>query len=92
MCLCHELSLRNLSFHRQQELLIEYKGIKLDCAYHCDLIVEEKVLLELKSLESLNPVHEAQLLTYMRLSKIPVGFLINFNVPALKSGIIRRVL
>jgi GxxExxY protein len=69
-----------------------YKGIRLDCGYRIDVIVAETVVVELKAVEKLLPVHEAQLLTYMRLSGYRVGFLINFNVPLLKDGIIRRVL
>ncbi|MCE9557242.1 MAG: GxxExxY protein [Planctomycetes bacterium] len=91
-CLCHELSLRNLKFVRQKKIAIQYKGVLLDCAYFLDLIVEDKVLLELKSIEGIHPVHEAQLLTYMRLTKLPIGFLMNFNVPVLKDGLVRRVL
>jgi len=67
MCLCHELSLRDVSFHPQVELPVIYKGVRLDCGYRIDLLVEEKVVVEVKSLERLLPVHEAQLLTYMRL-------------------------
>ena len=91
-CLCHELHLRRLSFTRQVDLPILYKGIKLDCGYKIDLVVQDEVILELKSVERILPVHEAQLLTYMRLISKRVGLLINFNVPLLTQGIIRRVL
>lgn len=91
-CLCHELSLRNIKFVCQQKLSIAYKGILLDSAYYLDVLAEDKVLVEIKSVETLLPVHEAQLLTYMKLSKKPVGLLLNFNVPVLTSGIVRRVL
>jgi GxxExxY protein len=91
-CLCHELHLRGLDFKRQVELPILYKGLKLDCGYKLDLIVQGQVLLELKATERLLPVHEAQLLTYMRLAGTPVGLLINFNVSRLTQGIIRMVL
>ncbi|MCW8131714.1 MAG: GxxExxY protein [Planctomycetota bacterium] len=91
-CLCHELSLRKLAFHRQVELPVLYKGVKLACGYRMDLVVEGSVLVELKSVENMEPVFEAQLLTYLRLSKLKVGLLINFNVPVLKEGILRRVL
>ena len=91
-CLCHELSLRGISFRPQVELPLEYKGIHLDCGYRIDLIVEEAVVLELKAVDKLAPIHEAQLLTYLRLTKLRVGLLINFNVPLLKDGIIRKVL
>jgi GxxExxY protein len=90
--LCHELYLREISFRRQVELPVEYKGIKLDCGYRVDLIVQEEVILELKCVERVLPIHEAQLLTYMRLTGKGVGLLINFNVPVLAKGITRRVL
>jgi GxxExxY protein len=73
-------------------LPLVYKGIKLDCGYEMDIVVEDKIVLELKSIAALLPVHEAQLLTYLRLSKKRVGLLMNFNVPVLKDGVIRRVL
>jgi len=91
-CLCREFSLRGLSFHRQVPLPVTYKGVRLDCGYKLDLVVEEKVILELKAVEEVRPLHEAQLLTYLRLSGRQVGLLINFNVPLLKDGITRLVL
>lgn len=91
-CLCHELHLRELCFERQVSLPVVYKGLNLDCGYMLDLIVEREVVLELKSVEKLLPVHEAQLLTYLKLSGKRVGLLINFNVPVLTQGIVRRVL
>jgi GxxExxY protein len=91
-CLCHELHLRDLSFQRQVELPVEYKGIKLDCGYRLDVVVENVVVVELKSIERILPIHQAQLLTYLRLTGKRVGLLINFNVSALKHGIVRRVL
>jgi GxxExxY protein len=91
-CLCHELHLRGLDFRRQVDLPVLYKGLKLDCGYKLDLIVQDEIILELKSVENLLPVHGAQLLTYMRLTGKKVGLLINFNVPLLTQGIIRRVL
>jgi GxxExxY protein len=91
-CLCHELSLRGLSFERQVALPVVYKAITLECGYRLDVVVENVVILELKAIEQTLPVHEAQLLTYLRLSGKRVGLLINFNVPALKDGITRRVL
>ena len=90
-CLCHELTLRGLKFRRQVALPLNYKGVHLDCGYRIDLIVEDTVLLELKAVEKLLPIHEAQLLTYLKLAKLKVGLLINFNVALLKDGIIRRV-
>jgi GxxExxY protein len=74
------------------DLPVSYKGFRLDCGYTIDLIVNDQVLLELKSVENILPVHEAQLLTYLKLSGMRVGLLINFNVPFLTRGIVRRVL
>ena len=91
-CLCHELHLRGLVFERQLELPVTYKGVKLDCGYRLDVVVESSVLLELKLVEQILPIHQAQLLTYRHLSGKKVGLLINFNVSVLKSGIVRRVL
>ena len=91
-CFCHELHLRTLKFQRQLDLPVAYKGLKLDCGYRMDVVVEDVVLVELKSIEQILPVHQAQLLTYLRLSGKKVGLLINFNVAVLKNGIIRRVL
>lgn len=91
-CLAHELSARGVPFTRQQQMPIEYKGQKLDAGYRLDMVVDGKVVVELKSVEKVDPIHEAQLLTYLRLSGIRVGLLINFNVKALHTGIMRRVL
>jgi GxxExxY protein len=91
-CLCHELHLRGLKFERQVDLPVSYKGLQLDCGYKMDLVVEDEVVVELKAIEKILPVHEAQLLTYLKLSGKEVGLLINFNVPLLTQGIIRRVL
>ena len=91
-CLCHELHVRGLEFRRQVDLPVIYKGLKLACGYKLDLIVQNEVVLELKSVDKLHPIHEAQLLTYLRLAEKRVGLLINFNVPQLTQGIIRRVL
>lgn len=91
-CLCRELELRGLSFERQKPLPLEYKGVRLDCGYRIDLVVESKVVLELKCTDSITPVHEAQLLTYLRLSGLKVGLLLNFHVAAIKDGIKRLVL
>ena len=88
-CLCHELQLRGISFERQKELPIEYKGVHLDCGYRLDVVVEKGVILELKSCDALQPIHEAQLLTYLKLTGIGVGLLINFNTVVLKDGIKR---
>ena len=91
-CLCHELFLRDLRFERQVELPVSYKGVELSCGYRLDVVVQDTVVLELKAVERLLPIHEAQLLTYLRLSSKRVGLLINFNVATLKKGIVRRVL
>jgi len=90
-CLCHELKLRNISYERQKELPIEYKGIKLDCGYRLVIVVASKLILELKSCNNLEPIHKAQLLTYLKLTGIKIGLLINFNVPILKQGIKRII-
>ena len=91
-CLCYELQLRGLAFRRQVELPLIYKGITLDCGYRIDVMVENAVLLELKCVEKLLPIHESQLLTYLRLSRTKIGLLLNFNVPVMRDGIVRRIL
>ena len=91
-CLCHEFDQNALAYARQVDLPLEYDGTMLDCGYRADLIVDNTVILELKSIEHILPLHEAQLLTYLRLSGIKVGLLINFYVPVLKKGIKRLVL
>jgi GxxExxY protein len=88
-CLAHELALRGISFVRQQPLPVVYKDCKLDCGYRLDLIVEGQVLVEIKAIDALHPIHEAQVLTYLKLSGLPVAFLINFNVLKLKDGVRR---
>ncbi len=90
-CLCHELTLRGLAFRRQAALPIRYKGVALDAGYRLDVVVADLLIVELKAVEALLPIHEAQLLTYLKLSGIAVGLLINFNVPILKQGIRRLV-
>lgn len=90
-CLCHELSLAGLKFQRQVALPVVYKGLKLDCGYRIDVLVEGGVVVELKAVEALLPVHEAQLLTYLKLSGVSVGLLVNFHVPVLRRGIKRLV-
>ncbi len=91
-CLCRELSLRKIEFNNQVELPVEYKGIKLDVGYRIDLLVMNQVVIEIKAVEKVLSVHEAQLITYMKLSGKSLGLLLNFNVPVLKDGITRRVL
>ena len=90
-CLCHELKLRGISFECEKILPVEYKGIQLDCGYRLDLLVVGSVVVEVKAVEKLDKIHEAQLLTYLRLGGWSIGLLINFNVTVLKDGIKRRV-
>ena len=90
-CLCHELRLAGLGFERQRPLPVAYKGVQLDCGYRLDVVIENKLVVELKSVEVLAPIHDAQLLTYLKLSGMTVGLLINFNVPVLRRGIRRIV-
>lgn len=92
ICLCRELSLRGIRFERQVPISVEYKGVKLDCGYRADLVIEGAILVELKSIDALLPIHEAQLLSYLKLAARHVGLIINFNVQLLKHGIRRRVL
>ncbi len=84
--------MRTIPFERQKPLPLRYKGIKLDCGYRIDIVVENKVIIELKCVAKITPVHEAQLLTYLRLSNIKVGLIINFYTAVLKNGIKRLVL
>jgi len=91
-CLCHELSLQNINIIRQYKLPVQYKNIRLDCGYRIDLLVEERVVIELKSVEMLTSLHDAQLLSYLKSGNWKIGLLINFNVPVLKQGIRRKVL
>jgi GxxExxY protein len=91
-CLCYELGQNGLSFRRQVPLPVVYKAIRLDCGYRIDIVVEEKVILELKTVEHLISVHDAQLLTYLKLSGVPTGLLLNFNSAVLKDGVRRLVL
>lgn len=88
-CLCYELSRSRISFRRQVDLPASYKEVKLDCGYRIDLLVEEEVVIELKTVEKLLPIHEAQLLTYLKMMDKRLGLLINFNVPVLRDGINR---
>ncbi len=90
-CLCKELEIRDVAFERQKPLPVVYKGLALDCGYRLDIVVEGKVILELKSVNKIESIHEAQLLTYLKLSNLKLGILINFNVPILKEGIKRIV-
>jgi GxxExxY protein len=90
-CLCYELSQTHVLFQRQVPLPIVYKGVNLDCGYKIDVIVENLVIVELKAIERILPIHEAQLLSYLKLYGSSVGLLINFNVPVLKNGLKRIV-
>jgi GxxExxY protein len=91
-CLCYELASRKISFQLELPLPVRYKGLKLDCGYRIDLMVADSVVVEVKAVERIVPLHEAQLLTYLRLGGWRVGLLINFNVQVLREGIVRRVL
>ena len=91
-CLFHELRSRGLACRRQVDLPVAYKGVKIDCGYRVDLLVEEKVVIELKTADELRPIHEAQILTYMKLGGWRVGLLMNFHAPKLVDGLRRFVL
>ena len=91
-CLCHELSLRGIGFERQLALPVEYKGVQLEAEFRIDLVVEQRLLIELKSVAELLPIHSAQVLTYLRLAKLSVGLLVNFNTPRLQQGLRRLLL
>ena len=90
-CLCKELEIRNIEFEKQKPLAVVYKGITLDCGYKLDVVVEGKVILELKFVNKFESIHDAQLLTYLKIADLKLGILINFNVPVLKDGIKRIV-
>ena len=91
ICLCQELTIRNIPFERQVQLPVDYKGLKLDAGYRIDILVDQLVIVELKAVEILAPIHEAQLITYLKLRQLWLGLLINFNVPVLRQGIKRIV-
>lgn len=90
-CLCYELKLHGISFVNQVSLPVVYKGKQLDCRYQMDPVVENTIILELKSCEKIEPIHQAQLLTYLKLSGLNLGLLLNFNVPVMRDGIRRIV-
>ncbi|MFO7957480.1 MAG: GxxExxY protein [Candidatus Brocadiia bacterium] len=90
-CLAYELTDRGLGFEQQKPLALVYRGMKLDCGYRLDLVVEDQVIVELKAVEKLEPIHQAQVLSYLKLSGLPVGLLMNFNVEQLTQGIRRLV-
>jgi GxxExxY protein len=90
-CLCHELSLQDMSVDRQRPLPVKYKGKKLDIGYRLDVVVDNAIILELKSCEQIEAIHKAQLLTYLKLSGLHLGLLLNFNVAVMRDGIVRVV-
>lgn len=90
MALCHELNLRAVPFERQKPLPVAYKGVSLDCGYRFDLLIGGAIIIEVKAVEHLLPVHEAQLISYLKHADKPLGFLVNFNVALIKDGIRRR--
>ena len=92
VCLADELNRRGIDFERQVELPVAFKGRQLDCGYRLDFMVEDSVIVELKCVEMIMPIHEAQVLTYLRLAHKQAGLLINFNVRMLRDGIVRKVL
>ncbi|MET0050863.1 MAG: GxxExxY protein [Candidatus Thiodiazotropha sp.] len=91
-CLAHELKLNGLQFKLQYAQPVNYKGVRLDCGYRADILIEDELIIELKSIDAIKGIHEAQLLTYMKLAGIRTGLLMNFNVKKLKDGIRRFVL
>jgi len=90
-CLCFELKQNDIEHARQVPLPVTYKSVRLDCGYRMDIVVERKLILEIKSAEQILPIHEAQMLTYLRMSKLKVGLLMNFNSVTLKDGLRRFV-
>jgi GxxExxY protein len=91
-CLCHEPDLRGIEYKKQIQLPVKYKSIQLDCGYRLDILIENKIVIELKSVEKILPIHDAQLLTYLKLGGWQLGMIFNFNVSLLKHGIKRKVL
>lgn len=90
-CLCRELFLRGVEYQRQVPLPLQYRGIKLDCGYRLDLVVGGLVIVEVKSIRRVLPIHKAQVLTYLKLQRVSLGILINFNVEVLRMGIYRII-
>jgi GxxExxY protein len=91
-CLAHELKLNGIRFKLQHPQPVDYKGVRLDCGYRADVLIEDKLIIELKRIDAIKGIREAQLLTYMKLAGVRTGLLINFNVKKLKDGIKRFVL
>ncbi len=92
VCLAHEFALQRLPFEKEKELPVQYKGVVIQAAYRLDFLVADKVVVELKAVDHIEPIHMAQILTYLKLTKCKIGLLINFNVRVLKDGIHRFVL
>ena len=90
-CLCRELSIRGIAFERQKPLPIVYKDSKLNCGYRLDIVVENAIIIELKSCDQIDPLHKAQLLTYLKISGLTLGLLLNFNTAVMRDGIVRIV-
>ena len=90
-CLCHELKIQNLHFERQKPIPFKYKGTDIDCGYRLDIVVENRIILELKSCSNIEPIHKAQLLTYLKLCKLNLGLILNFNVTLMRDGVVRIV-
>ena len=90
-CLCYELDSREINFERQLSLPVLYKEKQLDCGYRIDVLIEKSIILELKAIDKIEAIHKAQLLTYLKLSNIRLGLILNFNVPIMKNGIVRIV-
>jgi GxxExxY protein len=90
-CICHEIGLGGLSCKRRKFLSLAYRGLKLDYGYRLDVVVENAIILELKSCEAIEPIHKAQLLTYLKFSGLSLGLILNFNVPLMRDGIVRVV-
>ena len=91
-CLAHEMSLRGIPFERQKSLPVIYKGTQLDCGYRLDFLVEESVVVELKAIDKLLPIHQAQAITYLKLTRCKLALLLNFNVQLMRDGIKRVAL
>ena len=90
-CLCYEFKKNGLLYTEEVPVNIKYKELTIDNAYRADIIVEKSIILEIKAVENLLPVHEAQLLTYLKLKKLKLGLILNFNVPLMKEGIVRKI-
>jgi GxxExxY protein len=90
-CVCHELTLRGIRFERQRSIPLTYKGLQLDCGYRADVIIEESLLLEIKAVDHLLPVHQAQVITHLKLTGLTTGLLVNFHVSVLKDGVRRLI-